>query len=355
VFAVREVPLLIIIVIVCVVLSITTSTFFTSSNLLAMGLGMSSDAVIAIPSAALLIAGGFDLSVGSNLALSGIVAAELLGHGVATAVAILAALGVGVAVGILNGLIVTRLHVNPLVTTLGTESVVLSIALVMSGDAPLTGFPSSFTQFGEGTWGPVPIPVIIMGVVLLVGEVLVRRNRACRLVYYIGSNAEAARLSGIRVDRVRLFTYIFTGLGAAVAGIITTSHLDAAFPTAGSSEPLTVIAACVIGGCTLAGGEGSVIGAFLGVTLLAIVNNALVIYNVNINLGGFVSGAVLIAAVSFDQLSKRRRAAAGHRRTVTTEGGGDADSDRPPSPHPQAGPFGSPQFQPDQAETVTPS
>ena len=319
VLSVREVPLLVIIVAVCAVLSVTTSTFLTSDNLLAMGLGMSSDAIIAIPAAALLIAGGFDLSVGSTLALSGVVAAELLGQHVAVPVAILAALGVGVVVGVVNGLIVTRLEVNPLITTLGTQSAVLSIALVMSGDAPLTGFPSSFSYLGEGTVGAVPVPVIIMVVLVVVGEVLVRRARWCRLVYYVGSNPEAAKLSGIRVDRVRLLVYVATGIGAAVAGILTTAHLDAAFPTAGASEPLTVIAACVIGGCTLAGGEGSVIGAFLGVTLLAIVNNALVIYNVNINLGGFVSGMVLIGAVSFDQLSRRRRGATGRRRTMTPQ------------------------------------
>ena len=198
-----------------------------------------------------IITGGFDLSVGSTLALGGYVASVAILNGYDAPVAI--ALGVlsGAAVGLVNGLIITKIKVNPLVTTLGTMTIVRGIVLVETQGRVMTGFPQSFRQLGEGSAFGVFYPVIIFLVLAAMADLLLRHSRFLRQTYYVGGNEEAARLSGIDVDRVRIVMYVITGMLAAMAGVITTAKNGSASPIAGTGAELRVIAAVVIGGASL--------------------------------------------------------------------------------------------------------
>jgi ribose transport system permease protein len=303
----RELRILGVVLLAAILLRFTTPYFLTSSNMTAMMIGMVTDALIAITMTVVLISGGFDLSVGSVLAFSGIVVATLLQRKLGIPVAIVFTLLVGAAIGSINGLIITRAHVNPLITTLGMMSIISSAALIVSGGAPLASLPKSFFWLGQGRLGPVPVAVLLTIVLVIVADVLLRRAQWMRLVYYVGGNEQAAFLSGIAVSRVRLMAYISSGVMASVAGIISTSRLSSAFPLAGSGTEMRVISACVIGGCSLAGGEGSVLGSVLGVILVAIINNGLVLLKVPVYWQGIVTGSILIGTVAFDMLNQRRQ------------------------------------------------
>jgi ribose transport system permease protein len=257
--------------------------------------------------AVLLASGGFDLSVAAVMALCGTVAAWLIAHGVGVPGSIALTLLLGVGIGAVNGTLVTLVRVNPLVATLGTLSVARGLALVMTEGYNISDLPASFTQLGDGDHFGLPWMVWIMLGLALVGDVALRRTRLLRQVYYIGGNERAARLSGIRVDGLRVFTYMLSGSLAALAGVLLAARLNTAVPTAGEGLELTVIAAAVIGGASLAGGEGTVLGAVLGVAFLALISNALTLLQVSIFWQEVATGIVLVSAVSLDMLLRRRR------------------------------------------------
>jgi len=301
----HEIRIVGIIVVVAVALTLSTPYFLNSSNLVAVAIGFATDAIIAVAMTIVLITGGFDLSVGSVLALGGMVVAILLHAGWSMWPAMACGLLTGALVGGANGLIITRIRLNPLITTLGMMSIATSVTLVISGGYPLSSFPQSFLFIGQGFIAGIPFSVLIMAVLVLIGDLLLRKTSWLRLAYYVGSNEHAAELSGISVRRVRLLSYVFCGLMAALAGIVATARLSSAFPLSGSGTELRVISACVIGGASLAGGEGTILGSLLGVLLMGLINNGLVLLNVSIYWQGIVSGLILIAAVSFDTLSRR--------------------------------------------------
>lgn len=305
----RELRLFLVIMVAMILLRLATPYFLTASNLSALGIGMATDAIIAVAMTVVLIGGGFDLSVGSMLALGGMVAALLLNADMPTLPGILITLFVGAGVGAINGLLVTYGNISPLITTLGMMTILSSATLVISGGYPQTGLPSDFLYLGQGYFLNIPVAIWIVLILLVVGDFLLRRSRLLRLVYYVGSNKDAAALAGINVTKVRIFTFMLTAIAAAFAGIVSTSRLSSAFPMAGKGTEMRVIAACVIGGASLNGGEGSVLGSLLGVVLMALINNALVLLNVSVYWQGIVSGLVLIGAVAFDMWSKRRQSA----------------------------------------------
>jgi ribose transport system permease protein len=305
----RELRLFIVIIVAALLIHARTDTFFTHMNINAVGIGMATDAIIAVAMTVVLVGGGFDLSVGSMLAFGGMIAALLLNRDWPILPSIVVTLLVGAGIGLLNGGLVAIVKVNPLITTLGMMTILSSATLVVSGGYPQTGLPDDFLFLGQGYRLGIPISIWITAILVIIGDFLLRRARWLRLVYYVGNNKEAAALTGIKVRRVQIFTYMLVATAAAFAGIISTSRLSSAFPLAGKGTELRVIAACVIGGCSLSGGEGSVFGAFLGVVLMALINNALVLLNVSVYWQGIVSGLVLLGAVIFDIWSKRQQSA----------------------------------------------
>jgi ribose transport system permease protein len=280
--------------------------FLSSGNILALLLGLSVEAIIAVAMTNLMVAGGFDMSVGSIVAFTGASTATLMAAGFPVPIAVLAGLVLGAAVGLFNGFIIGKIGINPFVTTLSSLSLFRGLTLFLTRGKNISGLPDSFKEIGQATVLGVQTPIIIAAVLIIVGDFVLRRFRFFRQSYYIGGNERAARLSGINVDRLKILAYTLTGLFAGLAGVVMTSRLGAASMTAGTGLELRVITAVIIGGASLQGGEGTVFGAFLGSLLMALITNALTLLGVDVYWQTFVIGATLLSAVLIDQVGKKR-------------------------------------------------
>ncbi|MFY0681688.1 MAG: ABC transporter permease [Thalassovita sp.] len=304
---IRELTLLALIVLIIVVMANLNPYFLSFSNFRALSVGMAPTAIIVIGMAILLASGGFDLSVGSVMALSSTVVAMMMLAGYSIPVSVLCAILVGAVVGAGNGVLVTGLGINPLIATLGTMSVARGVALVLTEGFSLSSLPKEFGWIGKATWGVMPVLVILMLVMIVIFDLAVRHTRFFRQVYFIGANEKAAMLSGIHVNKVRIIAYVLTGILAALAGVLLASRLMSGTPTAGNGIELQVLAAAVIGGASLRGGEGTILGAFLGVVFVALINNSMTMLAVSIYWQMIVIGGVLVAAVALDMLIRGRR------------------------------------------------
>ncbi len=304
---VRELTLLFMIAVIVIVMANLNPYFLSFSNFRALSVGMAPTAIIVIGMAILLASGGFDLSVGSVMALSSTVVAMLMLAGYSIPVAVFCSLVLGAAVGFCNGLMVTSLGINPLIATLGTMSIARGIALVLTEGFSLSSLPAEFGWIGKSSIAGIPALVLLTLVLILVFDLAVRHTRFFRQVYFIGANEKAAMLSGIHVSRVRIIAYVLTGALAALAGVLLASRLMSGTPTAGNGIELQVLAAAVIGGASLRGGEGTILGAFLGVVFVALINNSMTMLAVSIYWQMIVIGAVLVCAVALDMLIRGRR------------------------------------------------
>jgi ribose transport system permease protein len=302
---VRELTLFALILVICAAMTLVTPYFLSSANFRALSIGLVPTAIIAVGMTVLLVSGGFDLSVGSVMALSGTVAALMVINGVPISITVILTLALGIVIGIGNGLLVTLVGINPLVATLGTMSVARGSALVLTEGRSVGNLPKEFGYVGDATWAGLPLMVIIMMVIVIAGDVALTHTRYLRQVYYIGANEGAAKLSGILVNRVRIFAYALTGFLASLAGLLLASRLQAGTPTAGNGLELQVLAAAVIGGARLGGGAGTVFGAFLGVVFVGLINNAMTMLQVSVLWQIVVAGIILIVAVALDTLLRR--------------------------------------------------
>jgi ribose transport system permease protein len=299
---VRELTLLVLIVVIIITMSWLNQYFFSAANFRAVAVGMAPNAVIVIGMAILLASGGFDLSVGAVMALSSTVVAMLLLDGVSIPVATTLGILLGAVAGLGNGLLVTILGINPLIATLGTMSITRGIALVLTEGFSLSSLPPEFAWIGKTAISGFPVLVILVLALVIIFDLAVRHTRFFRQVYFIGANEKAAMLSGIHVNRVRIIAYVLTGMLAALAGVLLASRLMSGTPTAGNGIELQVLAAAVIGGASLRGGEGTILGAFLGVVFVALINNSMTMLAVSIYWQMIVIGTVLVSAVALDML-----------------------------------------------------
>jgi ribose transport system permease protein len=306
-FGAREMMMVFLILATCIIMSILSPYFLNLRNFVAIARGFSMGGIVAVAMGLLLIVGGFDLSVGSVMALCGIVSAVMIVNmHLPYFVAVLGGLATGALIGVINGLLVTRIHINPLIATLGMMTIVRGIALGITEGRPVINVPENFAWLGQGNVIGIPVPFIIMFVIALVVDILLRRGRTLRQLYYVGGNQKAARLSGIPVDRIILLSFVGTGLAAALAGILTMARLTSGIPTAFDSVALNVIAGCVIGGMSMAGGEGTIFGALLGVVFMSLISNAMTMLSVSVYWEGVVTGSILIIAVGADMFSRRK-------------------------------------------------
>lgn len=264
--------------------------------------------ILAVGMTMVVLTGGADLSIGSALALSGIIAGTLYLAGVPAIAVIAVTLVSGMALGLLNGVLVGVLGMSFFVVTLGTLSAYRSLALVASegksiqlGDAPL------FLQIGDGSLGPVPIPVLIAAVVVALGYFVLAHTSWGRKIYAVGSNREAARLAGIRVKRVLLSVYVTSGLLAGLASIIQMGRLTSASPVVGTGIELQVIAAVLLGGTIMSGGSGGLGGTVMAVLMMGVLQNGLTLSGVPDFWQGTITGTILIVAVYMDHVQRRRR------------------------------------------------
>jgi ribose transport system permease protein len=299
----RELRAVWMLLIVAAVLFIATPLFLTGPNLLNVLLASSVTVLLAAGQTFVIVNAEIDLSVGAVLGLSGVVSAIVL-QTQPLVVGLLAGLGVGAAAGLLNGLLVTFLRMPSFIATLGTMSVFEGLTLFITQGNPIALTNAGFLAIGLARPLGVPMPVwIILGVVIVFGLILAR-TRFGRYVYATGDNAEASRLSGVKVYRVKILTFVISGVLSSVAGFILTARLGTAEPTAGSGLELAAIAAVVIGGTSLAGGRGALIGTFIGAILLGVIDNGLNLLNVSPFLEGVVKGFVILFAVFLDRNSE---------------------------------------------------
>ncbi|MEI6217628.1 MAG: ABC transporter permease [bacterium] len=302
----REFILVAIIVLLGMGIAMRSDIFLTRDNLLVLLLGIAVESIVAVGMTVLMVSGGFDLSVGSTMAMTGAVAAYCLTAGVPVPLAIVIALAVGVAIGVANGMIIAYVGINPFITTLSMMSIVRGILLVITKGTNITGLPESFKVIGKGNLCGVQYPIIIAAVLLVVGDIALRKTRFLRQNYYLGGNEKAARLSGIPVRALKVFNYALIGFLAALAGVVMTARLGSASVTAGTGLELKVITAVIIGGASLQGGEGTVLGSFLGVLLMAVLISALTLLNVDMYWNTLVIGATLLLAVLIDKFTRPR-------------------------------------------------
>jgi ribose transport system permease protein len=304
----REFALFLVLLVAGIIMSLVSPVFLSKQNIEAILIALSMEGTISIGMVILLISGGFDLSVGSTLALTGVVTGLALTTGVPAVFAIVLGLIAALMVGLANGFLVVRLGINSFITTLGMAMGVRGILLVIAKGRAVLNLPSSFTVIGQGRLLGIQYPIYVMLALVLLGEILVRNSRFFRQSYYVGGNEKAARLSGINVALVRVLNFCLVALLAGVAGLLITARFGSASVTVGSGEELRVITACIIGGASLAGGEGSVLGAFLGAFFMAFQSNALNLLGVDVYWQNLVTGALLIFAVVVDVLNERRKA-----------------------------------------------
>ena len=300
----REFVIFLIVLVVFIGMSFASNVFFTESNILSVLLSLSIESVMAVGMVVCMVGGGFDMSVGSVLGFTGIIVAELLTSGVPTVPAVAIALLGGVIIGLWNGFIIAKLKINPFVTTLASLSIFRGLSYVITSGRNISGLPDGFQAIGQLRPLGVQLPIVYAVVLLIVGEIVLRNSRFFRQYYYIGGNERAARLSGINVDRVTIFAYVLTAFLAAFAGIIFTARMGSASCQAGTGWELRVITAVILGGASLKGGAGTVLGTFLGVLLMALITNALTLLGVDIYWQQFVVGVVLISAVVIDTLGR---------------------------------------------------
>ncbi len=305
--ATRELSLVLLILLILVTMSLISPHFLSLANFRAVAIGMTPTAIIVIGMALLLASGGFDLSVGAVLALASTAAAMMISGGLPIPLAVALAIGLGGLIGLTNGALVTLVGINPLVATLGTMSIARGAALVLTEGFSVSNLPRAFGHVGSASWFGLPALMwITLGLVALF-DLAFRHTRFFRQVYFIGANERAAHLSGIHVVRVRIALYVLTGMLAALAGVLLASRLMSGTPTAGNGLELQALAAAVIGGASLRGGEGTILGAFLGVVFVALINNAMTMLAVSVYWQMIVTGLILVIAVALDMLTRRAR------------------------------------------------
>jgi ribose/xylose/arabinose/galactoside ABC-type transport system permease subunit len=292
-----------------VALTIAAPVFLTPANLLAVGVAMAGNVLASVGSSLVLLTGGFDLSIGSTYGLSGIVVSHALLGGIPVVPSILLALASGVGVGAVNGLIITKLRVNPFITTLGTMTVCRGLVNILTHGYSISGLPDSFTRLiGLKILG-LPPSVFVMILVAVAADLLMRWWRPARQLYYIGGSPSYARLIGIKVERVTIAAYMLSGLTAAAGGLLFTMRTGAGSQQAGIGLEMLALIAPFLGGVGF-GGQGTILAAFLGATLLGLIFNGIQLLGIPVLFQNVITGAFLIGAALIGMARVRRMAQA---------------------------------------------
>jgi ribose/xylose/arabinose/galactoside ABC-type transport system permease subunit len=290
----------------CVIMAILSDRFLTLSNVYNILAQSAVVGIAAVGGTLIIITAGIDLSVGSALGLSGIVAGLAMQAGLGPVVGILAAIVTAVLVGVFNGISVTLLRLAPFIVTLAVLGMGRGLTLQLSKGQSIYNLPRGFTVFGTGTIAGIPLSAILTVVIFLLGHLLLTKTTFGHRVFAVGGNSEAARLAGINVKATVFWVYVIAGLCTGIASIILVGRLGSATPTGGSGDELLVIAAVVIGGTSLFGGKGSMLGTLVGVVLIGVINNGLTLLNVSPFMVQFMQGLLIFVAVTLDAVNTRR-------------------------------------------------
>src|SRR3954470_8322846 len=297
-------------IVVVIALSIASPYFLTANNLFNVCVQIAVVAIIAVGQTMVILTAGIDLSVGSVAGLSGVMGTMAMSSwGFPMTVGILVGVAVGALAGVVNGLLVTKAGLPPFIATLGMMGVARGLTFIVSGAVAIYGLPDAFRKVGEGEIGPVPLPLLYLVVIAIAGHLVLTRTRLGRYMYAIGSNRDAARLSGIPINKVLVSVYVISGALAGLGGMIAASRVHSGQPNYGVGLELDVIAACVIGGASLFGGQGTIGGTLIGALLMGIIRDGAVLLNITQYYQQVVIGVIIWVAVYWDQVRRRRLAA----------------------------------------------
>lgn len=304
----REFNICLILISVCLLISLFSEYFLKTENLMGIAKSFSTTAIMALGMTMVIVVGGIDLSVGSVVGLSAIMTAFGFENGYPAFVCVLIGLAMGFLVGVSNGLLIAKIKLQPFIATLGTMNIGRGLIYIMTEGTPKTpDLPKGFIFFGQGYLGVVPMPVVILAVLTIIFTIIMTMTRFGRHVYAIGGNELASRLSGVKTDKTKITVYSLSGILSAVAGIVLYSRLTSAEASAGFGSETDVIAAAVIGGASMAGGAGSIVGAVIGAALIGVIQNGIVLLSINTYAQQVIIGMVILVAISLDTLRKKHR------------------------------------------------
>jgi ribose transport system permease protein len=280
--------------------SFVSPEFMTTSNFQNILIQIATDGIIAVGMTFTIISGGFDLSVGSVLALAGVIAVGLQSS-LGTLAGVVLALLMGLVIGLVNGVLVTRIGINPFITTLGTMTLVRGLALGITDTKPISGTDENFANLATLPVFGIPLAALIFLIALVAGYYVLTSTAVGRHIYAVGGNLEASWLSGVKTNAYRVGTYVLTSFLAAISGVLLASRINTGSPVVGRDTPLTVISAVLLGGTSMAGGSGSLIGTLEGVLVLGVLNNGLDLMGVADYYQTIFRGALLVLVVLFDR------------------------------------------------------
>ena len=308
IFEIREIVILLLVLLLSAFMAINSKQFMTLANVKTIGNYMANDMIIGAFLTISLIAGNTDFSVGSNMGCSAFTCGLLLNAGLPIWLCILCGLLVGVMIGAINAFCIVRLKVVPMIATMGTWMAFKGVGLMIINSSTLSNFPAAFKAIVQ-KWNlfGVSTLIVVMVIVTVVAMLLLKYVSFFHQAYFIGSNPESARLSGINVTRFVYVIYIIIGFFAALAGILATSRYGSAPASLGQGVEFRVISALLIGGVSLSGGEGSIFGTFLGILLMALISNALTLFAIDTNLQNVLIGSIMIISVAIDEFNRRRQ------------------------------------------------
>lgn len=292
-----------------VIFAATTPKFLSASNLFTIARQVSIYGIASIGMTFVILLGDIDLSAGSVITFVNIVAAYLMvNSGYSMTAAVIVSLIAAILIGVLNGFLVSTIRIPAIIATFATQTIFAGLSYIICGGVPIYGFDERFKIIGQGYVGPVPIPVIIMICCFAIGSFILNKTYFGRFFYAVGGNAEAARLSGIKVESIKYLVYALAGLFSGLAGIVMLSRTNSAQSTAGLGYEFDVITCVVLGGVSVTGGIGKISNVVAGVLIIGILTNGMVLQNVSTYTQMVVKGIVLAAAVGFDSLQNRHRA-----------------------------------------------
>lgn len=287
------------------IFSMSSEYFFTFENLTNIVRQISIVGISTVAMTMVILTGGIDLSVGAILALSSVTLAKMLSGGVNMYLAIGVTLVGGIAMGLINGFLINKVKISPLISTLGTMTIFRGIAYIVTGGLPVYGFPKEFSFIGQGYIGSIPVPIFILAGVYIIGFVILYCTKFGVHVYGIGGSEKASLLSGVKVNLVKYKVYAISGLLASLAGVVSLSRINSGLPNTGSSFELDVVTAVVLGGISVNGGSGKLSGVIIGCLIIGILSNGMILLNIGEYYQMVVKGLVLLIAVGIDNYSKK--------------------------------------------------
>lgn len=297
--------LYILLLVLIIVVSVLNTNFLSAQNIKNIFQQVSINGILAVGMTFVIITGGIDLSVGSLLGFSGVIAASLVSGGGNPLLAVLAGIAAGLVFGVVNGVLVSYAKIVPFIVTLGMLSIARGFTNVYTHGSPIIKLNKTFTALGQSSFLGIGLPVWIFVCMLLVGYVLLHTTKLGRYTLAVGGNESAAKTSGINTAKIKMFAYTFTGFCCGLAGILMTAKTNAGAPNAGTGYELDAIAAAIIGGTSPSGGKGSIFGTLLGVLIFGIIQNALDILNVSSYIQQVIKGLIIIGAVWADKANRR--------------------------------------------------